>query len=44
MNAPHEDYSHELLADLQTQSEEFIAVRRDIHQHPEMGYKEYRPR
>ena len=42
MNAPHEDYSHELLADLQTQSEEFIAVRRDIHQHPEMGYKEYR--
>jgi hippurate hydrolase len=28
--------AHHALAD------EFIAVRRDIHQHPEMGYKEYR--
>lgn len=42
MNAPYSPFSNELLTAMQTQSEEFIAVRRDIHQHPEMGYKEYR--
>ena len=42
MNAPREAFAHELLQALQGQAEEFIAVRRDIHRHPEMGYKEYR--
>ena len=32
----HKLQAHHALAD------EFIAVRRDIHRHPEMGYKEYR--
>ena len=42
MNAPREGFSHQTLAALQAQADEFIAVRRDIHKHPEMGYKEYR--
>ena len=31
-----------LLQALQAQAEEFIALRRDIHQHPELGYQELR--
>ena len=42
MNAPREAFLHDKLQALQAQAEEFIAVRRDIHKHPEMGYKEYR--
>ncbi len=42
MNAPREAFAHERLQALGAQAEEFIAVRRDIHRHPEMGYKEYR--
>jgi hippurate hydrolase len=42
MNAPREPFAHDLLAALTAQADEFIAVRRDIHRHPEMGYKEYR--
>jgi hippurate hydrolase len=42
MNAPREAFSHDILQALQAQADEFIAVRRDIHRHPEMGYKEYR--
>ncbi len=42
MNAPVETFLHDKLQALQAQAEEFIAVRRDIHKHPEMGYKEYR--
>ena len=42
MNAPTEAFLHHKLQALQAQADEFIAVRRDIHQHPEMGYKEYR--
>ena len=42
MNAPREAFSHDILKALQAQADEFIAVRRDIHKHPEMGYKEYR--
>ena len=42
MNAPREAFAHDTLAALQAQADEFIAVRRDIHRHPEMGYKEYR--
>jgi hippurate hydrolase len=33
---------HDKLQALQAEAETFIAVRRDIHRHPEMGYKEYR--
>ena len=42
MNAPRDAFAHDLLQSLQSQADEFIAVRRDIHRHPEMGYKEYR--
>ena len=42
MNAPREAFASDLLNALQAQADEFIAVRRDIHRHPEMGYKEYR--
>jgi hippurate hydrolase len=42
MNAPSEAFLHDKLQALQAQAAEFIAVRRDIHKHPEMGYKEYR--
>ena len=42
MNAPHDNFTHALLQATQAQADEFIAVRRDIHRHPEMGYKEYR--
>ena len=42
MNAPSDAFLHYKLRALQTQADEFIAVRRDIHRHPEMGYKEYR--
>ncbi len=42
MNAPREAFAQDLLKALGAQADEFIAVRRDIHKHPEMGYKEYR--
>ena len=42
MNAPRDPLVHDKLQALQSQAEEFIEVRRDIHRHPEMGYKEYR--
>jgi len=42
MNAPREAFAQDLLQALGVQADEFIAVRRDIHRHPEMGYKEYR--
>ena len=42
MNAPREPLVHDKLQALQSLADEFIAVRRDIHRHPEMGYKEYR--
>ena len=42
MNAPSEAFLHDKLHALHAQADEFIAVRRDIHKHPEMGYKEYR--
>ena len=42
MNAPREAFAQDLLQALGAQADEFIAVRRDIHRHPEMGYKEYR--
>lgn len=31
-----------VLAALQTHAEEFVAVRRDIHRHPELGFEEFR--
>jgi hippurate hydrolase len=42
MNAPREAFAHYIIEALQAQADEFIAVRRDIHKHPEMGYQEYR--
>ena len=42
MNAPREAFAHTMIEALQAQADEFIAVRRDIHKHPELGYKEYR--
>ena len=42
MNAPRDAFLHDKLQALQADADEFIAVRRDIHKHPEMGYKEYR--
>jgi hippurate hydrolase len=42
MSAPHEAFAKDLLQALGAQADEFIAVRHDIHRHPEMGYKEYR--
>ncbi len=42
MNAPSDAFLHPKLQALQSHADEFIAVRRDIHRHPEMGYKEYR--
>ncbi len=42
MNAPSDAFLHYKLQALQAEAETFIAVRRDIHRHPEMGYKEYR--
>ena len=42
MNAPADAFLHDKLQALHQQADEFIAVRRDIHKHPEMGYKEYR--
>ena len=34
MNAPTDAFLHNKLQALQAQADEFIAVRRDIHQHP----------
>jgi hippurate hydrolase len=42
MSAPREAFAKDLLQALGAQADEFIAVRHDIHRHPEMGYKEYR--
>ena len=42
MNAPADAFLHDKLQVLHAQADEFIALRRDIHKHPEMGYKEYR--
>ena len=42
MNAPREVFAQDLLQSMHAQADAFIAVRRDIHRHPEMGYKEYR--
>ena len=42
MNAPREAFADNVIEALQAQADEFIAIRRDIHKHPEMGYKEYR--
>ncbi|MGH6638955.1 MAG: M20 aminoacylase family protein [Polaromonas sp.] len=33
---------HVILDALQAQADEFIAVRRDIHRHPELGFEEFR--
>ena len=35
-------HQHHLLHALQAQADEFIAVRRDIHRHPELAYEELR--
>ena len=42
VNAPRDTLVHDKLQAHHAQADEFIAVRRDIHRHPEMGYKEYR--
>ncbi len=42
MNAPTDPSGHDKLQSLNAQAAEFIELRRDIHQHPEMGFKEYR--
>jgi hippurate hydrolase len=42
VKAPRDPLVHEKLQAHHALADEFIAVRRDIHQHPEMGYKEYR--
>jgi hippurate hydrolase len=42
VNAPRETVVHDKLQAHHALADEFIAVRRDIHRHPEMGYKEYR--
>jgi hippurate hydrolase len=41
-NAPSHTVVHDKLQAHHALADEFIAVRRDIHRHPEMGYKEYR--
>ena len=33
---------HDVLARLQDGADAFVALRRDIHQHPELGYEEVR--
>jgi hippurate hydrolase len=42
VNAPRDTVLQDKLQAHHALADEFIAVRRDIHQHPEMGYKEYR--
>jgi hippurate hydrolase len=42
VNAPQDTLVHDKLHAHHALADEFIAVRRDIHRHPEMGYKEYR--
>lgn len=42
VNAPRDTLVHDKLQAHHAQADEFIAVRHDIHRHPEMGYKEYR--
>ncbi len=42
MPAMPEDRVHEKIGALQAHSEEFVGLRRDIHRHPELGYKEFR--
>lgn len=42
MNASAGSFTQDLLKTFQNQSEEFVAVRRDIHRHPEMGFQEHR--
>ncbi len=39
VNAPRETLVHDKLQAHHAQADECIAVRRDIHRHPEMGYK-----
>jgi hippurate hydrolase len=41
-HAPRHSGVHDKLQAHHALADEFIAVRRDIHLHPEMGYKEYR--
>ena len=42
MNAPLSTVLHPALAATRAQGDEFVAVRRDIHQHPELAYEEFR--
>jgi hippurate hydrolase len=42
VTAPRDTVVHDKLQAQRALADEFIAVRRDIHRHPEMGYKEYR--
>jgi len=42
VNAPRDTVVHDKLQAHHALADEFIAVRHDIHRHPEMGYKEYR--
>ena len=42
MNAGLPVTHHATLDALQASSDDFVALRRDIHQHPELGYEEFR--
>ena len=40
--APGQARPHPTLTALRAQAEDFVALRRDIHRHPELGYEEFR--
>ena len=42
MNTSLVEPPHPTLAALHVQADDFVALRRDIHQHPELGYEEFR--
>ena len=42
MNAALPVAHHATLDALQASADDFVALRRDIHQHPELGYEEFR--
>lgn len=43
MNAPLPTAAHATLTALHAHESDFVALRRDIHQHPELGYEEFEP-
>lgn len=42
MNTSQDNFHQNVMRAAESRADEFIAIRRDIHHHPEMGFEEYR--